>query len=203
MKKTEIRLLVVILLLGSILLILVRYELPILAFGFIDHIRDWLSAKLYISKHFITALSFVLALGAAYVGKDLFSWNKKRQKRGLFVFFGFMVCFYIFLGVVENKRKFDVIHRIVPTADTRFFVNGNPVLWYHMRSNGKLEIYDHGGLHPQFQNVKLLPISDSVAKLIKKYTENKQDSMFIGNTHYKNGKLYEFGDGIDGMKEFL
>ncbi len=255
MKKFKIRLLAALILLLALgVFILIAYGFPIFTFEFVGYSRDWLSSKLHISKHFITALSFVLAFGLYYVVRDLVSFNRKKQRRGLLIYFSFMVIFYVFLGMVEKDWSFEAntgkanfgfvrnenglldsvplttynpkngtkvlpatpeliyewknqqnkihpVERVVPTDSSIFFVYGEPVLWYFMRSNGKIELYNHPGKHPHFQNVQLNPINDSVAKLILKYLENGQDSMFIGNTKKKKGNYV--GKETESLSEFL
>jgi len=86
------------------------------------------------------------------------------------------------------KNRLGRFRRITPNRNLRFFTpDGSPLIWYYQRNDGKLELFDNMGVHPQLQ-VALMPINRNIATLIIKYLEEKRLDMIIVDE--KNGDSY-------------
>lgn len=66
----------------------------------------------------------------------------------------------------------DMFKKVMVTADSTFFVNGHPVIWYGKSKEGNLEYFNSAGLHP----VTLKPLKPITRYIIEKYIM-KKDSL--------------------------
>ncbi|MBD3581731.1 hypothetical protein [Flavobacterium selenitireducens] len=57
------------------------------------------------------------------------------------------------------------VREIDAKADTEFFIQGRPVVWY-LRHDGKYEFFDHPGHHPVKIDKQLIPVSTYIARQV-------------------------------------
>jgi hypothetical protein len=97
----------------------------------------------------------------------------------------------------EKEHGSQEVDRVYPTKDLAFFdPDGNPLIWYYQRPDGKIELFNRPGVHPQFGNVVLSPITSEIAMQIFKYIDDgRMDMLMFSN---KNTETSGSSDGSSG-----
>src|SRR3972149_2888244 len=91
--------------------------------------------------------------------------------------------------IIEKTGKIPII-RVIPNLDTRFFTNdGDPLIWYYKRKDGKLELFSLPGKHPQYNENLSVITSELAEKIIGALEHNKLD-VFVTNALLPEEECY-------------
>ncbi|MBI5622092.1 hypothetical protein HY933_04495 [Candidatus Falkowbacteria bacterium] len=81
---------------------------------------------------------------------------------------------------LEKSRQGETLQRVTPWAEMAFFspVDGAPRYWYHRHGDGRLEIFNGPGYHPQLQAL-LQPVDAAVAAEIFAAAKQEDSEKFV------------------------
>ncbi|MBI2448515.1 hypothetical protein HYV44_03110 [Candidatus Microgenomates bacterium] len=83
-------------------------------------------------------------------------------------------------AIWAQERQVPAVERIVPTKDTRFYTtDGQPLIWFYQRPDGRIELFGRPGYHPQFGNVQLQPATSEIVLKIFEHLEKEERNMVI------------------------
>jgi hypothetical protein len=83
-----------------------------------------------------------------------------------------------------KKNGIPTVQRIEPKEDLAFFApDGTPLVWYYQYPDGKIELFQHPGAHPQLgSQVILSPVSPGIIIALKKLQDENRRNMIAFNT---------------------
>ena len=92
-----------------------------------------------------------------------------------------------------------LVDKIEPTKDMVFFTaDGRPIYWYYEHPNGKIDLFNRPGSHPQF-GVELNPITAEVVVKIFEHLDSQQTTASVV-FHNDDGSVDQ-GPNLNHLKE--
>jgi len=85
-----------------------------------------------------------------------------------------------FISSAMNEKGIPTMAPIKPIPNMRFFTqDGLPLFWYYQHPNGKIELFNESGRHPQL-NVVLSPVNSEIVRQLFDFLDKGKKSMITG-----------------------